>query len=773
MSAKAKLLSFTAILSMTVSAPALAGPGFAPGPAGLNYYSYQNILIGATQTLQSSANYGAGVTVATIDTGITKDWVGFGGLTINSTTCLNSVCHATVNNSDDHGHGTFVASEIIGGVQFGNGNGQLGVAPLANLNAIKVLDANGSGNTTDIINGIRYAADSGAKVINISLGPTGTTASQISSFYNAIAPALSYATSKNAVIIFAGGNSNMAFDNNWYMGASNTLSSNLFTNDMLHKILFVGATDSNKVKTTYTNTPGAGGIYTTTGSFFSYSNLWVMADGGGIANGACVDCIVGAPNVAGSTNYLALMAGTSMAAPEVTGASALLAARWPQLLTQGTLTSLLRTTATDLGARGVDSTYGYGFINLTAAFQPVGGLSVQTGSGNVSVTKGGAIVSGGALGTMSKLTNALSNVTAIDGYNRDFQVNLSGLVSSRTSSSPATTSMSAPKVSSTSTHFANGSSFAYASFTNENPVADRPSRDANQKSWTVAFTDASGSTMSAGNGFPAASSFADAFYGNDSLASGAMTTVGASSALLGLAEGGSFVSYGTNLDKNTRVAFSWTQTDPNPTSDWTKPDATSFNTGLNLTVADGWKAGVTFGLLDETSGLLGTTYATHGPISFGQQNRSSSMGVTSSFDLGDKRSLLVDAAIVRSNTAEASGIITSVAPLYARTFGAALVQDDAILKGDHASFSLRSPLRVYSGSATLATNSVDSNGNIATGSQRVSLTPSGNEFDLAVGYAAPITEKLTVNATIDARRNADNVDGENDADFLLGMKLRF
>ena len=768
-----KLLPLAALLSLSVSSQAFAGPGFAPGPAGLDYYSSQNLLIGATQSLQASASYGQGVTVATIDTGIESSWVGFGGLTIATSSCINAACAPTIINSDDNGHGTFVASEIIGGAQFSNGNGMLGVAPLASLDAIKVLNAQGSGSSTDVANAIRYAADQGAKVLNLSLGPTGTQASQVA-FYNSIASAVDYAASRNAVIIFAGGNSGQYFNAGGYIGTSNK-ATNLFTDAAMKHILFVGSVNSTLQYNSYSNRPGSTGIYTSSGIGYSYQSLWVVADGGGVLNGACVDCIVGAPNVP-TANYLALDAGTSMAAPQVAGAAALLAARWPQLIAQGTITTLLRQTATDLGAHGVDQIYGNGIINLTKAFQPVGGLSALTsGGGSVSVTGGsGSVVSGGALGSMAHVSAALSNYTAFDGYQRDFQLNLSGLVASKTSSTPASQSIGAPKVSASTSHFADGSQLAYASFSDEHPMIDHPAQTNDAKGWFVSFSDASGSSMAAGSGFPASASFADALWGGDSQAAGAMATLGVSESLLNLAQGGTFVSFGNQLDKNTRAAFSWSQTQQSDIgSDWSKPDATSFTAGLNTSLTDHWKGGVTFGLLDETSGLLGSTYATNGPVGLGETHASLSMGVSSSYDFGDKRSLLIDAAIVRTGGSNGKGIISGVTPLYASSFGAALVQDDALRSGDHLSLSLRAPLRVFSGSATLAASSVDANGIASVASQRVSLIPTGGEMDFAVGYNAPLSENLSWNATIDARHNADNVSGNNDADILIGTKLRF
>jgi type VII secretion-associated serine protease mycosin len=135
---------------------------------------------------------GAGVKVAVVDTGVDTqhpDLSGRIGVGTNIVPSTNSV-------QDDSGHGTMVAGVIAANLN--NGRGGAGIAPQAQILPVKVLDAGGAGTDGDIADGITWAADHGAKVINLSLGGPGGG--------DVLCAAVNTALAADAVVVAAAGN---------------------------------------------------------------------------------------------------------------------------------------------------------------------------------------------------------------------------------------------------------------------------------------------------------------------------------------------------------------------------------------------------------------------------------------------------------------------------------------------------------------------------------------------------------------------------------------
>lgn len=181
---------------------------------------------------------------------------------------------------DDNGHGTHVSGIIA--AEANNGYSMQGINKHAKIMPVKVLNAEGAGDTEQIANGIIYAANHGAKIINLSLG---------GEYSRTLEYALKYAASKNVVIIAASGNDGQ-------YGISYPASSKY--------VISVGFTNAYDIVNDYSN----------------YGETLDL-----VAPGTNIPSLV--PN--GNVTY---MSGTSMATPHVSAITGLLLSENPKLKTE-------------------------------------------------------------------------------------------------------------------------------------------------------------------------------------------------------------------------------------------------------------------------------------------------------------------------------------------------------------------------------------------------------------------------------------------------------
>ena len=281
---------------------------------------------------------GAGVKVAIIDTGIAYEDYGTYKLApdlantnfdkINAYDFVNNDNHA----NDDNGHGTHVCGTIAQSTN--NNTGCAGIAYEATILPIKVLDSSGSGTYDAIANGITWAADHGARVINMSLGGSkGST-----TLYNAI----KYAYNKGVVIVCASGND----------GKSTVSYPAAYT-----ECIAVGATRFDGTRVKYSNYGTALDIVAPGGDTSVDQNKDNYGDG-------ILQQTFASGNPAGFGYYF--YQGTSMATPHVAGVAALVLSAHSTFTNEQVRTAI-QSTAKDLGTKGWDKYYGYGLVNAYAA----------------------------------------------------------------------------------------------------------------------------------------------------------------------------------------------------------------------------------------------------------------------------------------------------------------------------------------------------------------------------------------------------------------------
>lgn len=242
---------------------------------------------------------------------------------------------------DRNGHGTHVAG--IAGAVTGNGIGVAGTAPGAQLIPVRVLDENGDGSTKEVAAGVRYAADKGADVINLSLtyrpdeGETGRLTGRLRPLYDA----LEYAASKGAVTVVAAGNHSAPV---------------CAEPSAAPRVVCVGATDQRDLRSWYSN-----------GDATQMKNYLVApgGDNGLTCSGEIFSTFLrGAETTCSNESGYDGISGTSMAAPFVSGVAALLAGSG---LEAADIVNCLKKTSADLGTPGRDSLFGYGRVDAYRA----------------------------------------------------------------------------------------------------------------------------------------------------------------------------------------------------------------------------------------------------------------------------------------------------------------------------------------------------------------------------------------------------------------------
>lgn len=258
------------------------------------------------------------VVVAVVDTGVQADHPDLQGQLLAG---YNAITNGGAPD-DDVGHGTHV-SGIIGALT-NNEEGVAGISWYNKILPVKALDNSGAGTTYSVAEGIIWAADHGAKVINLSLGNYAD-----SQFLH---DAIKYAYDRDVVIVSASGNDNT--ERPGYPAA-------------YEEVIAVAATNS-------------------TGERASFSNY-----------GDYIDVAAPGESIASTypDNQYAALSGTSMASPHVAALAGLVRSLNPGL-TNKEVTELLTSNAVDLGDAGHDKYFGWGQVDIYQTLQGAGGGQV-------------------------------------------------------------------------------------------------------------------------------------------------------------------------------------------------------------------------------------------------------------------------------------------------------------------------------------------------------------------------------------------------------------
>ncbi len=629
--------------------------------------------------------------------------------------------------TDSDGHGTHVAG-IVGAP--GNGTGMYGVAPAATLLPIKVFSG-GTAPASAVTAGLDYAMTKSARVINLSLGansPTGDTGLR------------RVAATNSAVIVIAAGNGGLA-NPNW----PSRYAKESWANGTM---ISVGAVDANRKLASFSNRAG------------DIAQFYLVAPGTNI--------------ISSYGNSYEYMSGTSMAAPAVSGAAALVTGYWPYLRANQVAAILLNTTD-DLGAPGVDAIYGHGMLNVNRALSPIGAYNYRTITGTgtrISLSTAGVASTPPAVSTPSAFGGVSTEV--FDDYGRNFTSNEGAALSAHsvmtldsvlgridrlldtsekvlTNGSTLTrlNTVTAPSPSVSAAHNANASGDAW----NHAPGS------ANS---FVAYRSASGYAFSAGDGGLSAltlglmgSTWGSRLGGLDGILS---------NPLANFAPQHRFAALGAPLAGGWQARMATLQSK--------RYNAASGNVSLmELThIGQRHAFNISSGDLAEQGVLGGYSNAAMG---LNQATHTQGLTVSGAYLLAPQWAIAASWSQTETSALQATGMLVDATAIRASAYGLGLTRSDLWRQGDRWSLTFNAPLSAQAGKLTYSVvKAVDEHGAPQFDTKVVDLRPGTREWTTETRYAMPMPQwGGTLSAALALRTHPDH-DSQAPQQWLLGVRYQ-
>jgi subtilisin family serine protease len=328
-----------------VQLPAAAAPAsHAPEDAAFFALQWNLRQIRADEAFAAGFRGDPAVRVAIVDTGLDPDHVELRGLIDEAaSTAFVPSLTGPPDWADDNFHGTHVGGTVVT-----NGIGINGVAPHTTLVAVKVCNQNGFCTFGDVLSGILYAANAGVDVINMSF--TGSFfKSDFGFFAGLLTRTVNFANRHGVLVVGSASNAaaDLQHDRNRFVWPC-----------VASSVACIAATGPDGLRAGY--------------SSFGTSEISVAGPGGSFDGvdrfgsmvlGPCSSRTQFPIGCEAGDSYI-LLQGTSMAAPHVAGAAALLDAQHGGRLGASQLRVRLQATAEDLGKPGADPEYGNGRIDL-------------------------------------------------------------------------------------------------------------------------------------------------------------------------------------------------------------------------------------------------------------------------------------------------------------------------------------------------------------------------------------------------------------------------
>jgi subtilisin family serine protease len=385
-----------------VKPPVTSAPSIVSKPTQQEYAFTGGMEITGIQAAHSRGYTGISALVAVLDTGFYSDHPElkgqFGGF-YNAYTGSELAADA----GDVDGHGTHVA-----GIIAAKANDYMGVgyAPDTKLLGVRIGDANGdlTVNTQQLADAFRWARGKGADFINNSYGPNAYastfTAAQVEAGLSPMINEFRTGAQNHVIYVWANGNEGSDKQPSLYAALPQ-----LFP-ELKANWVAVANIDSS-----------TGQLHATSQRCGDAKDWCISAPGTRIA----------APSNVGD-DYYAILTGTSMAAPAVTGTLAVLKDAFPMLSNEQIVTRLF-VTANKTGVYADANLYGQGLMDADKASLPLGPMSLASASGEVAPLSTTTLKMGGAFGSSNPLQGV--QVMALDVQGAGFMTDLGDVVQTR------------------------------------------------------------------------------------------------------------------------------------------------------------------------------------------------------------------------------------------------------------------------------------------------------------------------------------------------------
>lgn len=657
--------------------------------------SWQTVRVGAPEAWFLSAS-GAGVSVAILDSGVRATHRELRGR-------VAAGWDATGGDGVDRlGHGTLIAGYVAAAR---DGVGTVGIAPGATVLPVRVLNDAAVATDAALSAGVRYAAER-ATILNLSLASTVPIAGA----------AIREAVARGALVVVAAGNRGAAAPDwpgrfareAWAQGAGS--------------VIVVGAVDRDNRIAAFSNRAGDTAAW------------YLVAPGVGVVSSSNI----------GDAAYTS-QSGTSMAAPAVSGAAALLQSRWPRL-SGGEIASILLATARDLGAPGTDPVYGRGLLDVEAAMRPVGPLSTTVAAGERPLSATGLMTSPATVAIAQSVARTGLPVVVLDAYRRDFQADLAA----RVAAPPP------QRVDRALGELDRRMERLERRLPGEATLALLPGQ-----SFSLAGRDAAGDFWF-GAGAPARDWFGIAprldlpVLGNPyaalaprGAAMGRAVTVGDTTMKLGLLGG--------------------TETAPSGLG-WSPVDARTTVLEATHRLGEALVLGATVTRAEERGAWLGAVGS--GAFAADDAVRTDALQLAASLRLAPGWILAGTVARGRTPAHRGAGLVGAAGTSTSEAASLALVREAALLDGDLLSVAWSQPMRTRSGDAlALVQTGVDADGNAILSGRSFSLVPTGREQVAELTWRAPIDRRTSVGAVV-MRRWQPNHDAAAAPDTVVALRWR-